>query len=90
MRKKVATAANPAPSELSAEPKPTTPTALDKPPPQGPPVSEEDIRLRAYQKWEAAGKPCGDGRNFWLEAEQELRRWTWPDATRKYPTGGQS
>ena len=31
-----------------------------------------DIRLSAYQKWEAAGKPNGDGVQFWLEAEQEL------------------
>lgn len=33
---------------------------------------DEEIRLRAYQKWEAAGKPTGDGIQFWLEAEQEL------------------
>jgi hypothetical protein len=30
------------------------------------------VRVRAYQKWEAAGKPKGDGVNFWIEAEQEL------------------
>jgi hypothetical protein len=35
-------------------------------------VSDEAIRLCAYQKWEAAGKPTGDGVRFWLEAEQEL------------------
>jgi Protein of unknown function (DUF2934) len=35
-------------------------------------VSAEDIRLCAYQKWEAAGKPTGNGVQFWLEAEQEL------------------
>jgi len=35
-------------------------------------VSDEDIRLCAYQKWEAAGKPAGDGVRFWLQAEQEL------------------
>ena len=35
-------------------------------------VSDEDIRICAYQKWEAAGKPTGDGVQFWLEAEQEL------------------
>jgi len=35
-------------------------------------LSDEDIRLCAYQKWEAAGKPAGDGVPFWLEAEQEL------------------
>lgn len=35
-------------------------------------VSTEAIRLCAYQKWESAGKPTGDGVQFWLEAEQEL------------------
>jgi Protein of unknown function (DUF2934) len=35
-------------------------------------VSDVDIRLCAYRKWEAAGKPAGDGIRFWLEAEQEL------------------
>jgi Protein of unknown function (DUF2934) len=34
----------------------------------------EDIRLRAYLKWMAAGRPAGDGVKFWLEAEQELLR----------------
>jgi hypothetical protein len=32
----------------------------------------EAIRLCAYRKWESAGKPTGDGIQFWLEAEQEL------------------
>ena len=36
-------------------------------------VSQEDIRLRAYRKWESAGKPFGDGTHFWLAAEDELR-----------------
>ena len=35
-------------------------------------VSEEAIRLRAYEKWESAGKPDGDGRRFWLEAVHEV------------------
>jgi hypothetical protein len=35
-------------------------------------VSVEAIRLCAYRKWESAGKPTGDGIQFWLEAEQEL------------------
>jgi hypothetical protein len=35
-------------------------------------VSDEDIRLCAYRKWEAAGMPSGDGVQFWLEAEQEM------------------
>ena len=31
------------------------------------------IRERAYLKWEAAGFPPGDGLDFWLEAERELK-----------------
>jgi len=38
------------------------------------PVSADDIRLSAYRKWESAGRPTGDGVQFWLEAEQELAR----------------
>jgi hypothetical protein len=33
-------------------------------------MSTDEIRLRAYLRWEAAGKPSGDGVKFWLEAEQ--------------------
>jgi CBS domain-containing protein len=35
-------------------------------------IFEQSIRLNAYKKWEAAGRPIGDGLNFWLEAEREL------------------
>jgi hypothetical protein len=35
-------------------------------------LPQQVIRLRAFQKWEAAGRPAGDGVNFWLEAEHEL------------------
>jgi hypothetical protein len=35
--------------------------------------SREEISLRAYLKWEAAGRPEGDGVDFWLEAEADLR-----------------
>lgn len=35
-------------------------------------VSEEAIRLRAHQKWEAAGQPNGDSLRFWLVAEREI------------------
>ena len=37
-------------------------------------VSEEKLRLLAYLKWEAAGKPAGDGGCYWLDAERELRQ----------------
>ena len=53
---------------------PTTPTKATVASSDGPGklASDQDIRLCAYQKWEAAGKPTGDGVQFWLEAEQEL------------------
>jgi hypothetical protein len=41
-------------------------------PPPGKQASEEEIRTLAYDKWEAAGRPPGDGEQFWLEAEKEL------------------
>jgi len=37
-------------------------------------VAEDDIRLRAYLKWETAGRPEGNDAFFWLEAERELHR----------------
>jgi hypothetical protein len=39
------------------------------------PVDEFDMGIRelAYFKWEAAGFPEGDGFDFWLEAEREIR-----------------
>jgi hypothetical protein len=34
--------------------------------------SPDAIRLSAYQNWELAGEPAGDGIRFWMEAEIEL------------------
>jgi hypothetical protein len=34
---------------------------------------EEAVKVRAYQLWERAGRPAGDGTPFWLEAESELK-----------------
>jgi hypothetical protein len=34
--------------------------------------SLEELRVLAYKKWEAAGRPESDGIYFWLEAEREL------------------
>ena len=36
------------------------------------PPCEEVVRVGAYLRWDAAGRPGGDGVRFWLEAEQEL------------------
>jgi hypothetical protein len=69
MRKKTATVAHSSFSKPVSESKPV---AAGDPAPNGRVVSEEAVRLRAYQRWEAAGRPGGDGVKFWLEAEQEL------------------
>jgi len=37
------------------------------------PLSLNDIRDRAYEKWVAAGTPPGDSARFWQEAEQEMQ-----------------
>ncbi len=34
---------------------------------------EEAVRCLAHSKWEAAGCPPGDGFDFWLQAEREVR-----------------
>jgi len=31
-----------------------------------------DIRQRAFERWQVAGSPPGDNCRFWLEAEEEL------------------
>lgn len=45
------------------------------PPRQDQPIDGFDMAVRelAYLKWEAAGSPAGDGFDFWLEAERELK-----------------
>ena len=35
--------------------------------------SEEQIRERSHQLWEAAGKPEGRHEEFWRQAERQLR-----------------
>jgi hypothetical protein len=35
-------------------------------------IPESEIRLRAYLKWEAAGKPKGHESRYWLAAKDEL------------------
>jgi hypothetical protein len=51
-----------------------------EPRPQRRPPSEQEIRLCAYLRWEATGRPMGDSTRFWQEAEEVLRRE--PAATR--------
>lgn len=35
-------------------------------------MCENQLRELAYLKWEQAGRPSGDGVQFWLQAEAEL------------------
>jgi hypothetical protein len=39
-----------------------------------PKASEDQIRTRAHQLWEAAGKPEGRDQEFWIEAERQLTK----------------
>jgi hypothetical protein len=64
MRKNTTTLAHPASTNPTSQQKPVSTS-------KGKAASEETIRVRAYQKWESAGKPGGDGVKFWLEAERE-------------------
>jgi hypothetical protein len=72
MSKKHASPVHTASSHPTNEPKPDSASVLAKPSPNDKPPSQEAVRLCAYQRWETAGKPGGNGINFWLEAEQEL------------------
>ena len=72
MRKKTATVAHPASINPASKQKPIAASVSGDSTPNGKAVSEEAIRLFAYQRWEIAGKPGGDGVRFWVEAEQEL------------------
>jgi hypothetical protein len=35
--------------------------------------TEQQVRELAYKKWQVAGEPEGDGVQFWLDAEREIR-----------------
>ena len=41
---------------------------------------EETVRQQAYEQWQAAGCPAGDGVKFWLEAEREIASQATPGA----------
>ena len=72
-QQKIATLGQSAPVKPPSEPKAAIAPSLDNHARKPRSVSDEKIRLRAYQNWEAAGKPQGNGVQFWLEAEREHR-----------------
>ena len=67
------------PKTVTLPPKKTKEAEVEQKPSSPPAVCCETIREAAYYKWEAAGCPCGDGVEFWLEAEAELVPQTYPD-----------
>jgi hypothetical protein len=82
MRSKTATLTKPAIAIRTSEPSPTKASNVAEPSRDGRlVVSKEAIRMLAYRKWEAAGRPSGDGVNFWLQAERELAQahWAWQE-----------
>jgi hypothetical protein len=36
-------------------------------------INIQDIRIRAHELWEQAGKPEGKDEEFWQQAERELK-----------------
>lgn len=47
--------------------------AADTKPTAGITVSNEKIAARAYEIWQASGRPHGHDQEHWLQAERELR-----------------
>jgi len=72
MHKQYETWDHPASANRASEQELAVVSEPGNPSPNDQPVFEEVIRLWAYQKWEAVGKPGGNGVNFWLEAEREI------------------
>lgn len=67
-----ATSPNPVSAKQTNKPKAAFPPAPKGQHQKRKTVPEEAIRLHAYEKWEAAGKPVGDSLRFWFEAQREL------------------
>jgi hypothetical protein len=41
--------------------------------------TDEEVRARAHQLWEEAGKPEGRDHEFWYQAEQDLHNQIQPN-----------
>ncbi len=74
MRKRAATLEKPKPAQPTTTIATATEAIGSKPSSNGEPTAEERIRLQAYLKWGRAGRPLGDGINFSVEAEQDLKQ----------------
>lgn len=67
--------ASPVPPVERTNPTEASETVSLQPAPRSHPaaVDDEQVRARAYLLWQQAGQPDGDGTEFWLRAEQELK-----------------
>ena len=79
MSRKSASVPAPAPRGKSTAPASTRTTPAEaadatqlRPPTRNGVPEAEVVRARAHMLWEQAGRPEGDGVEFWLRAEQEL------------------
>ena len=72
MLKKTTAPSRPASASGTGQSRVSVTCAIDDLAEHSPFATDEAIRLCAYQKWEAAGKPADDGLRFWLEAERQL------------------
>jgi hypothetical protein len=64
---------NPAPVAAKPSPAKVADTTNPQPKRPGGQPTEDEIRARAFALWEQAGRPEGDGTEFWYRAENELR-----------------
>ena len=73
MARRLATIPKPSTAKAGIEPNPDAKLTAVPHVPERRRMTENEIRLCAYRKWVAAGRPIGDGVAFWLEAERELK-----------------
>lgn len=60
-----------APEPVKSAPPARSATPAPEATPAAAPTADQ-IRRLAYEKWETAGCPTGDGAEYWLAAEREL------------------
>ena len=62
----------PVPAAQQSNPAEAADSVSLQPAPQPAAVTDEQVRERAHQMWEQAGRPDGDGTEYWYRAQQEL------------------
>ena len=70
--RKVVKAKKAAPAKTPRKRKSPVKSVHEEPVQNGQVVTDDAIQRRAYERWEAAGRPPGDDIRFWVEAKEEL------------------